>query len=87
MVKVVGMSETQKLKKRFIAGAVCPKCAAMDVIVTYVMDGDPYRECVECDFKEKQNFKQHVRELDTRVNRSEEEIAAETQVVKLLDPK
>ena len=81
------MSDSEKLKKRFIAGAVCPKCAAMDTIVTYELEGDKYRECVECDFQEKQRFPQHVRELDTRVNRTEEEVAAETQVVKLLDPK
>lgn len=80
------MNDSKKIKRRFIAGAVCPKCASMDAIVTYEMDGDQYRECVECDFQEKQHFKQQVRELDTRVNRTKEEIAAETQVVKLLLP-
>ncbi|MFE8070445.1 YheV family putative zinc ribbon protein [Marinobacteraceae bacterium S3BR75-40.1] len=39
--------------KRFIAGAVCPRCSAMDRIVTFSDDEGSYRECVACDFFEK----------------------------------
>lgn len=41
------------LKRRFIAGAVCPRCAGMDKIVMYdTDDGQRFRECVSCGFKE-----------------------------------
>jgi len=45
--------------KRFIAGAVCPRCAAMDRIVAYTdEDQRQVRECVTCGFNEK------LREVD-----------------------
>ncbi len=72
------------IKKRFIAGAVCPKCAALDSLVMYRVDDTDYRECVECGFEEKLVFKNQMRELTTRVNVSEEEKQKETQVVKII---
>ncbi len=36
--------------KRFIAGAVCPACSAMDTIKMYEIDGVPNRECVACGY-------------------------------------
>lgn len=39
--------------KRFIAGAVCPRCSAMDRLLTYTDDQGRYRECVACGFFEK----------------------------------
>jgi len=75
-----------KITKRFIAGAVCPKCAAMDRLVTYRKDDDEYRECVECGYSEKMHFKPRSQELTTRVNKSEEDIENETQVLSF-DPK
>ncbi len=72
------------IKKRFIAGAVCPKCAEQDVLMTYTIDGDEYRECVDCGFKDKMVFKSQSQELTTRVNKTEEDIESETQVVKLM---
>lgn len=68
-------------KKRFIAGAVCPRCSAMDKIVMYREDEKDYRECVSCGYKDEMRFQQQVRELDTRVNISEEEKRNETQVL------
>lgn len=41
-------------KRRFIAGAVCPRCAALDRIVSWEADGRQYRACVECDFEDSQ---------------------------------
>ena len=77
---------TFKVKRRFIAGAVCPRCGEMDKLVMYKEDGKEFRECVSCGFKDEMRFQQHLRELDTRVNVSKEQVQAETQVL-TLDPK
>ncbi len=37
-----------KLKKRFIAGAVCPKCNAQDTLMLYMENSVEKVECVEC---------------------------------------
>lgn len=68
--------------KRFIAGAVCPKCGLMDKLVVYSQDDNQYRECVSCGFSERQNFDPKPQELETRVNKTPEQISAETQVLK-----
>ncbi len=73
------------IKKRFIAGAVCPRCSAMDKIVMYQEDGKDKRECVSCGFEDVMNFKPQPRELETRVNTPEEVKKAEIQVL-TLDP-
>ena len=67
--------------KRFIAGAVCPKCGEMDKIVMYTDESGTYRECVACDFVQKQNFDFKQAELETRVNKTEEQKESETQVL------
>lgn len=69
--------------KRFIAGAVCPRCSAMDRIVMYKKDGADYRECVDCGFHDQLHIQPTVRELETRVNTPEEVKQAETQVLEL----
>jgi len=44
------MLNTQREKKRFIAGAVCPECKALDTIVMYP---DKLKvECTRCDYEE-----------------------------------
>lgn len=55
--------------KRFIAGAVCPKCAAMDRTVLYHNnDNEEVRECVSCGFHQtSQEQAQQDAELATRV--------------------
>jgi uncharacterized protein len=58
-------------KKRFVAGAVCPRCAAMDKLVVYHEEEKDFRECVNCGFKEEMLFKSQPRELDTRVNKTD----------------
>lgn len=40
-----------------------------------------YRECVSCDFTDKMMFKPQPRELETRVNQTEEKVKQETQVL------
>ena len=57
--------------KRFVAGAVCPRCAKMDTIRVYRNEIREYRECVKCDYKDCQNLDgspEPVSELATRVN-------------------
>jgi uncharacterized metal-binding protein (TIGR02443 family) len=71
-------------KRRFIAGAVCPKCSTMDTLVVYRLEERDYRECVSCGFREEMHFKPQVRELDTRVNTSADEKREQVQVVKIL---
>ncbi|MGI1679421.1 MAG: YheV family putative metal-binding protein [Cellvibrionaceae bacterium] len=69
-------------KRRFIAGAVCPRCSSMDTIMMFQDEGVDIRQCVECDFEEKAHFdsqnvssKESVstsaieKELPTRVNK------------------
>ncbi len=74
-----------KAEKRFIAGAVCPRCGQQDKLVMFVADDNTYRECVACDFRELLQFENPVRELDTRVNRSAEAKLAETRPVRFLE--
>lgn len=39
-------------QKRFIAGALCPKCQERDKIVFYQEDSQYIQECIACGFKE-----------------------------------
>jgi hypothetical protein len=76
--------------KRFIAGAVCPKCAEMDRLVSYTNDEGTFKECVACGFIEKQLVQVESSELNTRVNHASEfeaEDEADVQVVQLILPK
>ncbi len=75
-----------KPQKRFIAGAVCPRCEEMDKLTVFSQDGKDIRECVSCGFREEMRYENTPRELDTRVNRSAEEKVQETTPVKILDP-
>jgi uncharacterized metal-binding protein (TIGR02443 family) len=40
------------VKRRFIAGAVCPKCGRMDRIVVAEACGESSRLCVSCGFND-----------------------------------
>lgn len=80
-------------KKRFIAGATCSHCGTFDTVFTYEHQGNKWRGCAACDFKEKmQETIAVAEELPTRVNQSrldEPTLAHETKVerVRLIDPK
>ena len=76
---------TYSTTKRFLAGAVCPRCEAADRIQVYSENDRDYRECVACGFKDEMHFTGSSRELDTRVNISSEEKKAEFQPVKIID--
>lgn len=61
--------------KRFVAGAVCPRCGEMDTIRVYRNERREYRECVRCDYVDGQNLDgtpEDVAELETRVNKKVE---------------
>ncbi len=76
--------------KRFIAGAVCPRCAEMDKLVMYTdAQGAQVRECVRCGYSDKMT-EQGPEELVTRVNQprpGEQALAHEDeiQVIQLED--
>ncbi len=77
------------VQKRFIAGAICPRCAEMDRIRSWEQNGIRYRECVSCDFFEQLPIEdESAPELSTRVNQPrEEQTRQDIQTVKILDPK
>jgi Zn ribbon nucleic-acid-binding protein len=61
----------------------------MDRLVTFSDNDATYKECVACDFKEKQLAQVELDELDTRVNHLPEGLADEQsdiQVVQLVAP-
>lgn len=70
--------------RRFVAGAVCPRCSEMDKLVVYNEAGKDYRECVACGYKEEMHFKPVARELETRVNQTEEDKKDAVQVINIL---
>lgn len=75
--------------KRFIAGAVCPRCAEMDTLRAWEQNGVRYRECVDCDFLEQMPIEENngIKELETRVNREPEPSSQdEIATVRILDP-
>ncbi|GIU48879.1 MULTISPECIES: YheV family putative zinc ribbon protein [Shewanella] len=43
-----------KIKKRFVAGAKCPKCHAQDSIQLFKENGIETVECTDCDYREQQ---------------------------------
>ena len=88
------------LNKRFIAGAVCPRCGELDKVFTYqtqkvgVAELKKWRACAACDFSESLDagYQRPVDELPTRVNQhrpGEQTLAHETAVerVRFLDGK
>lgn len=74
------------MRRRFIAGAVCPKCKEMDKTVLYEQNGAQVRECVSCGFNDALDELGLSQELPTRVNKSDVP-TSDVQVVTLVDPK
>ena len=55
--------------KRFIAGAVCPRCSERDKLRAWInAEGTQYRECVRCGFEDA-IYAQPPGEIETRVNK------------------
>lgn len=49
---------SKKHKKRFVAGATCPKCQSFDSIMLYFENNVEKLECVKCGYAESQTDKQ-----------------------------
>ncbi|AOS96411.1 hypothetical protein AUP74_00945 [Microbulbifer aggregans] len=77
--------KNKPVKRRFIAGAVCPRCGEMDTIVNYRLGDKNYRECVNCGFKDEIRIQSRPAEIPTRVNESGLDKEVETPV-KILEP-
>ena len=73
--------------KRFIAGAVCPECKAMDKTVLYRSDAGQRRECVGCGHIERLDELGTPQELQTRVNQAVSNPADVAEPIKLIDPR
>lgn len=73
-------------RRRFIAGAVCPRCGEMDRIVVD-MDSEQ-RECVACGFSEdRPQETPGPGELPTRVSRpAARRVETPAQAITLIDP-
>ena len=78
--------------RRFIAGAVCPRCSAMDKLVLHrESNGQQRRECVACGYVEAMTEQGPAHELPTRVNQpriGEQPLPHEDEVlaVRFIDP-
>jgi uncharacterized metal-binding protein (TIGR02443 family) len=71
--------------KRFIAGAVCPKCGAMDTVRSFTIEERMVRECVMCDFSDEMSASGEAQELPTRVNQADKLVLEQgEQVVKII---
>ncbi len=59
-----------KVIKRFVAGAVCPRCNEMDRLRTFRDEQHEYRECVDCGYEDRMRLDgaPEEAELPTRVN-------------------
>lgn len=80
------MPTTTSTTRRFIAGAICPQCKAMDKIVLHKHGDQQQRECVACGFKDELQDLGAAPELATRVT-PQKHSADEVQRVTLIDPK
>ncbi|MCC2617034.1 YheV family putative metal-binding protein [Aestuariibacter halophilus] len=54
---------TRKIKRRFVAGATCPKCKAFDTIMLYFENNVEKLECVSCGY--------HQSQTDTQVQNAQ----------------
>lgn len=79
------------ITKRFVAGAVCPRCGEMDRLRVWRDDVREYRECVNCDYEDAMRLDgaSEPEELATRVNQEKDDPNLQTvdgiEVVKLVD--
>ena len=71
--------------RRFIAGARCPRCEALDTLALAERDGQRICECVDCGFSDAQD-RAAGDAADPR-NRGLGEPAAATGVIRIIDPR
>lgn len=82
----MSMSQLPDTPRRFVAGAKCPRCQAVDKVVMFRIAGVQYQACVSCGYQDEMAFERNFRELETRVNRTAGERLDELAVVRLIDP-
>lgn len=75
--------------KRFVAGAICPKCAQLDVIQSWQTATHQEQECIECGHTASMplaadELVANQQELPTRVNQTPVDPKDEIQVVKIM---
>jgi len=71
------------MKKRFIAGAVCPQCNERDKTVVYQQAEDEVSECVKCGYK---RFRSQLL-VEEASETGSEAVPDVPSVVRWLDPK
>lgn len=77
---------TGGLKKRFIAGALCPACSAQDRIRTWSEEGLTHRECVACGYADSldERGNPQPKELPTRVNHGPRPVGPEDASIQVV---
>lgn len=76
--------------KRFVAGAVCPKCGEMDRLRLWRDEIHENRECISCDYTDimRLDGASEPAEIATRVNQEKEDPNLQTvdgvEVIKLV---
>lgn len=71
--------------KRFIAGAICPKCAQLDVVKSWQTATHQEQECIECGHTASMPLAVDAQaELPTRVNQTQPQPEDEIQIVKII---
>ncbi len=81
------------MKRRFIAGAICPQCRALDRIVLETEGDESRRCCIECDFSEALDGKPELGGNTgsslppSRLLRPSSSVEVESSPVRLIDPK
>lgn len=78
-----------ELVKRFIAGAVCPRCGKMDSVRMHRDEEREYRECIECGFSDSLRLdgRPDPKEIDTRVHKEKHEDRLSAKAAKLEETK
>ncbi len=73
----------QMVKRRFIAGAICPSCREMDRLFVDADDAGPFFECVSCGYRRVGDFTGPDHGRTTKPD-SRREVAPQT--VRIVDP-
>jgi len=76
------------MKKRFIAGVVCPKCGALDSIMA-VNDTHQevlIRDCIDCGFTDRLSTGvNQTKEVSTRITADDSFVNAAVEVIKIIE--
>jgi uncharacterized metal-binding protein (TIGR02443 family) len=74
-----------KTVRRFIAGARCPSCEAVDTLALSERDGQRVCTCVDCGFTDAQD--RAAGNASDPQNRGLGEAVAQAQSVRIIDPR